>query len=590
MFLRYFLGMSHNSSYEDSSLTTYASVTGDDDNTLSGATFGSVFTLSRKTGVGNCNDPKGQCYVDCSCNTTNGWFAPTASGAPTDDYIEVTTTMADGGFAYLEGVLQKNASNIPTPAPAKCRKAKCPNGYFKDKPTLTAAQAEYIEIVEKGGCYAPSCKYKTSVDYSVDGVSKTATAPTAITSPISCPAPMGYFVYDNCQLHYNGSEWGANYEFHNNNSGTSVWPKGTIDFIDAENGSTVVDTFRGGVIGATQLHPGSNWNIKYSTSGTDSRLHVVVGASCKNESTCEDHGYASSKSSLSCNSNQTATEITTDQGLKCWYCKTCEDHGYASSKSSLSCNSSQTATEITTDQGLKCWYCKENEKTCASLGTGYTDVAPSANDKNYFNYDEQTLSNGTKCYKLTGCKYDKSTYPGIEMCSPSKRTSGSLTCFLNGADNVLQVHIFSEIGKQNDPARVFGTINAYASESTLRGISSNLWMFPTFNGITPSTTPHVRLINSLDEIGKTSAGGAMWENISQTEVYIGVSSAALGTNPTPIATLPAIVDTECQSFTYNGTRYKVMYKWATITPSTSTYCSRKSDNYQNTCTISGATY
>ena len=408
--------MSYNKSYAD---TTISGTNG------KSYRYGDVFveTTTREAGVG-CGTTN--CYIGCSCNTSNGWYAScqgTDCQSVTDTrYTGVNSLSASG--AVEGGILGKSGlstqsstkgntqiisldSGISTMSSGAttCYKVidetpSCPDGYYEDVPDSSANN--YINFSTSNGCYKPiSCKpgyYPNRAFYDQ------LESPVATYKNLTC-FPARYFVDFGCPMLNNdfecadGEGWHIVGRSYHTNTGEPLPGSVTITI----SGSKGCD---GSITYTDSDFPGTNSvddqkcyyktgctdviGAKYTAKTSDPRVEVIMDCSENSDFECPA-GYSSEKPDdryFVYNTedwNNTATgKVTT-----CYNTTGCKE-GYTQYDNGT--------TGYTSTDGFVCY----KNSSCDNSNGWYSDMP----DDIYFNYETQDLGDGLYCYRVTGCNAD----------------------------------------------------------------------------------------------------------------------------------------------------------------------------------------
>ena len=154
--------MSHNNSYADTTITA-------SDGTS--YKYGTVFTEKTTKGEGIACSSYANCYIGCSCNTSNGWYS-TCQGS---DCFSVTDTRYAGqpnaasASRSLSDVASISASGansgisaLASGATTCYKKKTCSEGGYYD--SVPADQKCSSKSYNGYSCYT-GCSYKTCSDY-----------------------------------------------------------------------------------------------------------------------------------------------------------------------------------------------------------------------------------------------------------------------------------------------------------------------------------------------------------------------------------------------------------------------------------------
>ena len=182
-----FWGERNNNSYADTTITA-------SDGTS--YKYGTVFTEKTTKGEGIACSSYANCYIGCSCNTSNGWYS-TCQGSDcksaTDNHYTGVNSLSAGKSISDVASISASAANSGISASAAaattCYKTKtCSEGGYYD--SVPADQKCSSKSYNGYSCYT-SCSYKTCSDYGyydsmVSGMTCSAVTPRSGLTCYTC--------------------------------------------------------------------------------------------------------------------------------------------------------------------------------------------------------------------------------------------------------------------------------------------------------------------------------------------------------------------------------------------------------------------
>ena len=222
--------MSHNNSYADTTITA-------SDGTS--YKYGTVFTEKTTKGEGIACSSYANCYIGCSCNTSNGWYS-TCQGSDcksaTDNHYTGVNSLSAGKSISDVGSISASGVNSGISAMASgvttCYKKKtCSEGGYYD--SVPADQKCSSKSYNGYSCYT-GCSYKTCSDYGYNSSipsGKTCT-PVYPRSGLTC--------YKDCK----DDTPAKDFYVHISGGGSGITGNGTLGaFIDKGGPLSSVDVF-----------------------------------------------------------------------------------------------------------------------------------------------------------------------------------------------------------------------------------------------------------------------------------------------------------------------------------------------------------
>ena len=362
-----FWGWRDNNSYADTTITA-------SDGTS--YKYGTVFTEKTTKGEGIACSSYANCYIGCSCNTSNGWYS-TCQGsdcksATDNHYTGVNSLSAGKSISDIDSISASEAKSGLTTAAASSTAAK--SGL-----TTASASGANSEISASANKYSSSATAGAN-----SSISTMASGATTCYKVKTC-SEGGYYTSSQSGMHcsavgYNG------YTCYDCHTPDFYYPSGySYSYSSCKNGQSSHTPTCGhsgcSITGTTKYTAGTSKTCSdggyYSSqpscrkgcSTTSYCGNSCYASTCGSPKTCSDEGYESSIPS-----GKTCTKFTTSCGNTCY--KDCESMHYHDYKCPSSypwqrCNNSQLYKATSTDGGscscgekINCYQCY----TCADGG------------------------------------------------------------------------------------------------------------------------------------------------------------------------------------------------------------------------------